>query len=185
MNWYIEVLEAGVDTKQMMNFYKNSKKKINEMESEFTKQERQAKKKIKNLQTKLSVTQLYLKRLYDELVKPLFAEIKLKDEIIERHIKEEAKLNNDMKMLNSVIRIPRLCGEFQKALKKKRKAEIDRKEFLDAYDYLKPKIYEHGNNEAEFMETILTYIDTTYPCTEQNTIKQPQQIKPEILQVKE
>ena len=107
---------------------------------------------------------MYLKRLYDELVKPLFAEIKLKDEIIERHIKEEAKLNNDMKMLNSIIRIPRLCGEFQKALKKKRKAETDKKEFLEAYEYLKPKIFESDNNESQFAEDVLNYIDTTYPC---------------------
>ena len=68
-----------------------------------------------------------------------------------------------MKMLNSVIRIPRLCSEFQKALKKKRKAGADKKEFIEAYEYLKPKIYEHDNNESAFMENVLNYIDTTYP----------------------
>ena len=55
---------------------------------------------------------MYLKRLYDECLKPLFAEIKLKDEIIERHVKEEAKFKKDMKMLNAIMRIPRLCSEF-------------------------------------------------------------------------
>ena len=48
----------------------------------------------------------------------------------------------DIKMLNTVIRIPHLCSEFLKAVKKQRfkESESQRKEHTDVYEYMKDQI---------------------------------------------
>ena len=46
VNWYIEVLEAGKDTKKMMECYKKSKNKIKELAEEILNQDKEAKKKL-------------------------------------------------------------------------------------------------------------------------------------------
>ena len=68
-------------------------------------------------------------------------------------------------MLNTVIRIPHLCSEFLKAVKKQRfkETESQKKEHSDVYEYMKDKICQHGNTETKFVENILKYIDTSYP----------------------
>ena len=98
----------------MLDCYKKSKNKLKDLAEEIIKQDKEAKRKIaryEKVEGKLKVTQFQLKRLYEELVKPLFSEIKVKDEIIERKNQEKAKLAKDLKMLNSIIRVPRLCSE--------------------------------------------------------------------------
>ena len=68
-----------------------------------------------------------------------------------------------MKMVNSIIRIPRLCTEFQKALVKKRKeSRPQKKEQIETYECFKAKIYEQGKSESQFMEGLLDYIDSKY-----------------------
>lgn len=63
------------------------------------------KKKQKNLQNKIL-------DINKNVVKPMILEIKVKDELIKR-LKEENKLNvKDLKMLNTIIRIPKMTTEF-------------------------------------------------------------------------
>ena len=83
-------MESKSDTKEIMSFIQKSKKKMKELDAEFERQIKGAEDKLSELQGKL----------------------KLKDETIEKHIKEEEKLHKDIKMFNSIIRIPRLCSEF-------------------------------------------------------------------------
>ena len=70
----------------MMNFFRKSKKKVVELQEVMAKQEQLSKTKLKGIQVKLNLTQTKLKKIYEELVKPLFAEIKLKNETIEKHV---------------------------------------------------------------------------------------------------
>ena len=44
VNWYIEVMEGGIDTKQMMQYYKNSKKKIDTLIAEHNRTKMKAAK---------------------------------------------------------------------------------------------------------------------------------------------
>ena len=47
-----------------------------------------------------------------EVIKPLMFEVKVKDEIIKR-MKSELDTNiRDLKMLNTIVRIPTMCQEF-------------------------------------------------------------------------
>ena len=94
----------------------------------------------------------------------LVLEIKAKDELIEKYVEREANLSKDIKLLNSIIRIPRVCYKFQKALRKKNtEAEDQKKEQNHAYENLKAEIEKEENDEVKFVETFLTRIDTTYP----------------------
>ena len=53
-----------------------------------------------------------ISKLKNTVIKPLYHELKVKDEIIKRY-KKEFELNmRDMKMLKIIIKIPVLCQEF-------------------------------------------------------------------------
>ena len=55
----------------------------------------------------------------DKIIKPLIVEVFTKDELIQR-LKAENKLNiSDLKMVSSVIKVPRICTDLHKALRKK------------------------------------------------------------------
>ena len=55
----------------------------------------------------------------DKIIKPLIVEVFTKDELIKR-LKAENELNiSDLKMVSSVIKVPRICTDFHKALRKK------------------------------------------------------------------
>ena len=72
-------MEEGLDNKQMLKYYRMSKKKIDSLYKEMAQQEKTSNRAIEKLERKLKETKIYLKRLYDELVKPLFHEVRIKD----------------------------------------------------------------------------------------------------------
>ena len=72
-------MEEGLDTKQMLKYYRMSKRRIDGLYKEMEQKEKTSNRIIEKLERKLKETRIYLKRLYDELVKPLFHEIKIKD----------------------------------------------------------------------------------------------------------
>ena len=53
--------------------------------------------------------------------------VKIKDEIIDRNDSAKSELYKDIRMMNSILRIPRMCTEFQKAFKKKLDVDAQRK----------------------------------------------------------
>ena len=72
-------MEEGLDTKQILKYYKSSKAKIDSLKNEIERLKAKAARDVEKVQNKLKVTNIYLKKLYDELVKPLFQEVRLKD----------------------------------------------------------------------------------------------------------
>ena len=95
--------------------------------------------------------------MFSECVKPLIQEVKLKDEIIERWNSAKRGANEDLKMLNSIIRIPRLCVEFQKACKKKMTNDAIRKRQEEAYEHISNRM--DGKSEDVFIESFIDRID--------------------------
>ena len=54
-----------------------------------------------------------------KIIKPMIVELLTKDELIKR-LKAENELNvADLKMVSSIIKVPRICTDFHKALRKK------------------------------------------------------------------
>merc|ERR1712110_261500 len=59
----------------------------------------------------------------------VYSDIRRKDEVIEKHIEYEERLNKDIQIFNSIIRVPRICYKFQKVLRKKyQEAEAQKKD---------------------------------------------------------
>ena len=61
-------------------------------------------------------------------------------------------------MLNAIIRLPRMCEQFQKALRRKMESEQFAKMQSEAVSKLKPYINE--KNEQKFMDDFLQELDT-------------------------
>ena len=64
-----------------------------------------------------------LKKQQDECVKPLMQEIKISNELLVRQGKQITQNKKDIKMMHAILRMPAMCDQFQKALKRKRTAE--------------------------------------------------------------
>ena len=88
------------------------------MEKELKKYENKYLAKVKNAK-KMEKTLLgKISELEKSVIKPQYFELKIKDEIIKRY-KKEFELNmKDLKMLKSILKIPVLCQEFQRAFRK-------------------------------------------------------------------
>ena len=76
-------------------------------------------KKMKDEQRKQKELNKRLKKLNSNMIEPLMMEIKVKDELI-RRVKEENAINvKDLKMLYTIIKIPKMTTDFQRDLRKK------------------------------------------------------------------
>ena len=62
-------------------------------------------------------------------------------------------------MLNSIIRIPRLCDQFQKACKKKLTAEAIKRSQKEAHEHVSKEMEKDGQTEELFIESFMNHID--------------------------
>ena len=62
-------------------------------------------------------------------------------------------------MLNSIIRIPRLCDQFQKACKKKLTAEAVKRSQKEAHEHVSKEMEKDGQTEELFIESFMHHID--------------------------
>ena len=74
-------------------------------------------------------------------MQPLIKEVEIKELLNKRLLKQQAINAYDLKMLYSVIKTPRLCDEFHKALIRKKEQDKKRwtqdKQYMECYMYLK------------------------------------------------
>lgn len=76
----------------------------------------------------------------------------------------------DLKMLNSIIKAPRLCDEYQKALRRKFEKNKLKKLEMECYVYLKDQMSKF-TDEAKFLDHFVTQIDR---------IHQANSVQPEV-----
>ena len=55
----------------------------------------------------------------NKIVKPLIVEVTTRDKLIKRLKAENEQNISDLKILSSVIKVPRICTDFHQALRKK------------------------------------------------------------------
>ena len=60
-------------------------------------------------------------------------------------------------MLNAVVRLPRMCSEFQKVLRNKTSAEVQKATETRAIEHLTQKL--QGQDLTQFMESVLDKLD--------------------------
>ena len=56
VHWYQEVMEGGIDTKEMKKFYEKSKKKIDGLNDKYARMKEKMNKQVEELRLKLKVT---------------------------------------------------------------------------------------------------------------------------------
>ena len=97
-----------------------------------------------------------MKELFSDVYKPLLKENELQEQIIQRYESRAKQAQEEIQVLNSIIRLPRMCSEFHKVLQKKTIAENKMTE-AKAVEQLKNRI--KGENISVFMEGVLNNLD--------------------------
>ena len=121
VEWYTRVLEDGVDTKNLcieMSKTKEINRKLMEKIEKMTLEHRI---ESTELRKKLKETKFHLKKQNTEVVKPLMQEINLVQEIKQRYKTQYEKNFEDLRILNSIVRLPRMSDQFQKTIMRKEK----------------------------------------------------------------
>ena len=72
-------------------------------------------------------------------------------------------------MLNSIIRIPRLCDQFQKACKKKLTAEAVKRSQKEAHEHVSKEMEKDGQSEEVFIESFMNHIDEKWTVKKGST----------------
>ena len=119
VEWYTRVLEDGVDTKNLcieMSKTKEINRKLMEKIEKMTLEHRV---ESTELRKKLKETNFFLKKQNTEVVKPLMQEINLVQEIKQRYKTQYEKNFEDLRILNSIVRLPRMSDQFQKTMMRK------------------------------------------------------------------
>ena len=118
VHWYQRVMEEGVDTKKMMQFYLNAKQRIAELEKNHETELNRVTSDLANALNELEQTKDQLYKIKSDFLVPLLQENKIKDEILKRQKDQKREFQEELKMLNAIIRLPRMCDQFQKALRR-------------------------------------------------------------------
>ena len=67
--------------------------------------------------------QLNLAKMNNEVVKPLMQELKIAEELHHRYKTQYEKNFEDLKILNAILRLPRMSDTFYKTIKKREQEE--------------------------------------------------------------
>jgi len=71
------------------------------------------------LRGELNATKKQIEVQKEKLIKPLIFELKVCEEITNRAKAEYDKNLKELKMLNTIVRIPHMCEQFQRALRQR------------------------------------------------------------------
>ena len=119
VDWYTKVLESGLVTKELYEEMVKTQKKIKDIEEKMTMMTFDHEVKVSQLSTKLKTTQRYLIKTNNKVVKPLMHEIKLVEELKQRYKTQYEKNFEDLRILNAIMRLPRMSDQFYKTIKKR------------------------------------------------------------------
>ena len=88
----------------------------------------------------------------------MLVEIKVKDTIIEKLKQDQSKNSHDLKVLNAVIRLPRMANDFHRALR--RRYEADKMKGIEeqAIKVLRHEGINDKNNE-EYFDNFIKNLD--------------------------
>ena len=123
VKWYTEVLDNGIITKEvyidMMKVKKENRRLVEKIATMIIEHESE----LSKLQTKLKNTKLYLTKTNNEVVKPLMQELKIAEELNQRYKTQYEKNFEDLRIMNAILRLPRMSDTFYKTIKKREQEE--------------------------------------------------------------
>ena len=113
------------------------------------------------LRTKVKANQEFLKKQNDEVVKPLMQEIKVIEEVKERYKVKYEKNFEDLRILNAIMRLPRMTDQFYKTIKKREQEGIFEERKNQAVTLMGQYVTEKNNNV--FFDKFLGHLDKSVP----------------------
>ena len=96
-----------------------------------------------------------------DVVKPLMQEIKVAEELNQRYKNKYEKNFEDMKILNAILRLPRMSDIFYKTLKKREEEDRFAARKREAIKFMSD--YVSQANQDEFFHQFLGHLDKTVP----------------------
>ena len=102
-----------------------------------------------------------LKDKFAELQKSkdlLVQEVKIKDMILKRQENMREAFREELKMLNSVLRVPRMCDQFHKAMRRKMEAEAYQKMMAEAMSNLNT-VRDEDESDEKFIDDFMEHLD--------------------------
>ena len=102
--------------------YEDLKEKHKELKQRYKEETTALQESVDNYKDQLKTTLKRLKVLYSEHYKPLLEENTVKDELISRFDGIYKAMSEQLQILISIIRLPRMCTEFHKVMRRKSKA---------------------------------------------------------------
>jgi len=87
-----------------------------------------------------------------DVVKPLLHEIRVKDMLTKRLQIQQSKNSQDLKQLYSIVKVPRLCDEFHKAVRRRQSKSMSHRQAdeFKTMDYMKSEIQSFPSEQAFF-----------------------------------
>ena len=78
--------------------------------------------------------------------------------ILKRQENMREAFKEELKMLNSVLRVPRMCDQFHKAMRRKMEAEAYQKMMADAMSNLNT-VRDEDESEEKFIDDFMEHLD--------------------------
>ena len=98
-----------------------------------------------------------MKKQNEEVIKPLIKEVKDRDQILANMEAVTKQDKEDIKMLNCIVRLPIMCDQFQKAMRRKQSLDTCKKTERETIFHLRQKI--NAENQEEFFNTFVHRLD--------------------------
>ena len=113
------------------------------------------------LRAKLKANQEFLKKTNEEVVKPLMQEIKVIEEVKQRYKVKYEKNFEDLRILNAIMRLPRMSDQFYKTIKKREQESVFEERKDQAITLMSQYVTEKNKNV--FFDKFLGHLDKSVP----------------------
>ena len=112
----MELMEKGFETKDIVRKVYEQQEEIKQLEHSLATERERHEKEKKEQTKKLTEATKEIVRLNKEILQPMAKECNIKEELIKRLRTENERFSFDFKMVTSILKFPRLCTEFHKAV---------------------------------------------------------------------
>lgn len=119
VEWYLDVLEQGIDTKEIIVEYTKLKKKHKRLQDTSAFKIKKLEQTLQRTREEFKKALEYVKKQQYEVVYPLMANIKDLERKKEEVSVENSQLKRSLRVFHSIIRLPQLCSLFHKAERKR------------------------------------------------------------------
>ena len=123
VDWYLQIMECGKDSKQMAEIYQKEKKHLLKVQREQKDIIMQLQKENNSLKKQLKKVFDQLKKQQETVVRPLIQQLQQKTVEYQEENKEKVDIQKSLRICATVLRTPKLTDTFQKLEQQRMTAE--------------------------------------------------------------